>query len=207
MAGDVWPIIHAERKSLAADLDGISEDAWNTTSLCTQWTVRDVVAHMTATGRMSSASFFPKLIASGFSLARLQRKDIERERGSSVAQTLTGFKSIVDSKGRPPGPPETMLGEIIVHSEDIRRPLGIKHEYPADAATRVAEFYRRSNLIIGGKRRVTGLTLDATDTEWRAGDGPVVSGPIVSLVLAITGRPAAFTDLQGDGVSTLRERS
>ena len=72
--------------------------------------------------------------------------------------------------------------------------------------TEILDFYRGSNLLIGGKRRAAGLTLRATDTPWSAGSGPEVSGPGVSLALAITGRRAALTDLSGDGVGTLSDR-
>jgi uncharacterized protein (TIGR03083 family) len=96
---------------------------------------------------------------------------------------------------------------VIVHAEDIRRPLGIKHAYPAEAVTRVADFYKGSNLLIGSKRRIDGLTLRATDADWSHGTGPEVSGPALSLVLAMTGRTAAIEDLDGDGVATLRRRS
>jgi uncharacterized protein (TIGR03083 family) len=106
----------------------------------------------------------------------------------------------------PPGPADTWLGETIVHSEDIRRPLGIKHAYPTEAVVRVAEFYQGSNLLIGSKRRIAGLALRATDTAWAHGAGPEVSGPILSLVLAMTGRKAPLEDLEGDGVAELRTR-
>ena len=207
MAGsDVWPTIDTERKALAADLAGLSDDAWDTPSLSSPWTVRDVVAHMTATSKLSGPTFFAKLAGSGFRLTRLQAKDIARERGSSPADALARFNAQLESRGRPPGPAETMLGEVIVHAEDIRRPLGIAHMYPTDACARIAEFYAGSNLIIGGKRRVTGLALRANDTDWSHGSGPAVSGPILDLVLAITGRRAALDNLTGDGVDTLRSR-
>ena len=52
--------------SATADLDGITAQQWDTTSLCSEWTVRDVLAHMTATARLSGASFFPSFqIVSG----------------------------------------------------------------------------------------------------------------------------------------------
>jgi uncharacterized protein (TIGR03083 family) len=207
MAVDVWPAIFGERKALAADLDGITAQQWDTTSMCTEWTVRDVLAHMTASTRLSAASFFPKLIGSGFSLTKMQRKDIARERGSSPDDTLRNFKSVMESKGRPPGPVDTMLGEVIVHSQDIRRPLGISHQYATDAVVQVADFYKKSNLIIGTKRRIAGVALKATDADWSYGDGPLVSGPIVSLVSAMTGRKQALDDLTGDGVATLRGRN
>jgi hypothetical protein len=82
----------------------------------------------------------------------------------------------------------------------------ITRDYPMAAVTRVADFCRRSNLLLGGKNRSSGLTLRATDADWSAGSGPVVSGPALSLVLAITGRPAALADLSGDGLAALRAR-
>jgi len=57
------------------------------------------------------------------------------------------------------------------------------------------------------KQRIEGLTLRATDAEWSHGAGPEVSGPILSLVMAMTGRKAPLDDLTGDGVATLRSRS
>jgi hypothetical protein len=106
----------------------------------------------------------------------------------------------------PPGPIDSWLGETIVHAEDIRRPLGIAHTYPVNDVTRIAAFYRGSNLLIGGKRRAAGLTLRATDADWSAGSGPEVAGPAISLVLAITGRPAALDDLSGEGLAALNQR-
>jgi hypothetical protein len=71
---------------------------------------------------------------------------------------------------------------------------------------RVADFYKNSNLILGTKTRIAGLSLAATDTDWRHGTGPTVSGPMLSLLMAMTGRKAALDDLSGDGVATLRTR-
>jgi len=49
--------------------------------------------------------------------------------------------------------------------------------------------------------------LRATDAEWTHGTGPEVSGPILSLVMAMTGRKVADGDLTGEGLETLRSRS
>ena len=203
---DVWPTIHAERKALAADLEGITDEQWATPSMCSGWTVRDVLAHMTSAAKITPPKFVGALIGSGFSFEKAQTKGIAAERGAAPAETLARFKEQVASSKHPPGPNDTWLGEIIVHSEDIRRPLGIAHEYPTDAAVQAANFYKGSNLIIGSKKRVAGIKLRATDADWSFGDGPEVSGPIVSLVLAMTGRKPALDGLSGDGVATLRSR-
>src|ERR1700686_777333 len=156
---DIWPAVHAERKALAADLGGIAAEQWASPSLCNKWTVRDVVAHMTATAKITPATFFPKLLASGFSFARMQAKDISEEKGGSPTETLARFDAVVPSVKHPPGPVDTVLGETLIHAEDIRRPLGISHDYPTDDLVRVAEFFKASNLIIGAKRRIAGLAL------------------------------------------------
>jgi hypothetical protein len=71
----------------------------------------------------------------------------------------------------------------------------------------VADFFKGSNLIIGTKNRIAGLTLQATDTEWSHGTGPKVSGPMLSLVMAMTGRKVGDDELTGEGAATLRERA
>ncbi len=203
---EIWPVIHAERKALAADLQGLSADQWSSVSLCGEWSVRDVTAHMTAAAVMTPPEFFVKLGRNGFKFSRLQSADIARERGASTAETLTRFEAVVNSTKHPPGPTDTWLGETIIHGEDIRRPLGITREYPAGAVARVATFFTGSNLLIGAKTRITGVTLRATDADWTHGTGPEAAGPLLSLVMAMTGRKTALDDLSGDGVAALRSR-
>jgi hypothetical protein len=75
-----------------------------------------------------------------------------------------------------------------------------------DAITRTIEFYAGSNAIIGGKTRVAGLTLTATDADFTIGSGPEVSGPALALLLAASGRKSALDELTGPGVDELRKR-
>jgi uncharacterized protein (TIGR03083 family) len=207
-SGEMWSTIHAERKALAADLEALDDDkAWDTPSLCTGWTVRDLLAHMTATAKITPFSFLPKLVGSGFSFTKMADKDIAREKGANAAETLSRFKAEVTSSKHPPGPSLSWLGEAIIHSEDIRRPLAISHDYPTAAVVQVADFYKGSNLVVGAKKRIAGVTLKATDAEWTHGEGPEVSGPILSLVLAMTGRKPALADLTGAGAATLSSRA
>jgi uncharacterized protein (TIGR03083 family) len=203
---DIWPVIHTEREALATDLQALDANQWQAASLCSQWTVRDVTAHMTATAKSTPPAFFTKLAMSGFSFGRLQDKDIAAEKGASPADTLARFEAVENSTKHPPGPIDSWLGETILHAEDIRRPLAIQHEYSTDAVVRLANFYKGSNLLIGAKRRIDGLALQATDADWSHGSGPEVSGPLLSLVMAMTGRKPALDDLTGDGVATLRAR-
>jgi uncharacterized protein (TIGR03083 family) len=206
---DIWPVVHDERAALAADLTSASlgEEQWSGPSQCEGWSVRDVLAHMSATANMTPGKFFPKMIASGFSFDKVQHKGIAAERGASGAETLSRFEAVIGSEKKPPGPKDTVLGETIIHADDIRRSLGLQRTYPDDALVEVADFYKGSNLIIGTKRRIDGLALRATDTGWSYGAGPEVSGPMLPLLLAMAGRKGVLNELSGDGVDTLRQRA
>ena len=99
-----------------------------------------------------------------------------------------------------------MLGEIVTHGGDIRMPLGLKHRPDEAALVAVADNYSRTNLLIGAKKRTTGLRLAATDADWSTGTGQKSAGPLLSLILAMSGRRQACRDLAGDGLATLADR-
>lgn len=205
---DIWQMIKAERASLVDGLAALPEADWQRPSLCTEWTVRDVVGHLISTATLTPPSFFGKLVASGFSFPRMTKGEIARiTAGRSPSELVAQLAARVDSRTAPPGPSPSWLGETIVHGEDIFRALGGYHAHPVEHLVVVADFYRGSNLLIGTKSRIEGVSLRATDTDWQHGSGPEVSGPMVALVMAMTGRKAAMEDLSGDGLAVLRGRS
>lgn len=69
----------------------------------------------------------------------------------------------------------------------------------------VLEFARTAPSI-GAAKRIRGLTLVATDLDWRAGTGPAVEGSAESLLMAIAGRRGTAQELAGPGQPTLAER-
>jgi uncharacterized protein (TIGR03083 family) len=206
MGESIWPTIHAERKALADDLAGLSDGQWSTPSLCTDWSVHDVVAHLVSAAKMNPPKFFAQFAAAGFNFDRFAGKNVATEGAGGPAATLAELRAVQDRTSAPPGPKDTWLGEAIVHGEDIRRPLGISRTYPMPAVLRVISLYARSNAIIGGKKRVAGVTLKATDADFSVGAGPLVEGPALALALAASGRASALDELSGPGVETLRSR-
>ncbi len=206
MADDIWPVVHAERRALATDLSMLPPERWDTPSLCAGWTVQQVLAHMAATASVTPLPWLRKMAAAGFRFDRMVEKEIAALTADGPAATLERFQAVETSTSAPPGPKLSWLGETLVHAEDIRRPIGFEHQYPTASVVRMIEFYAGSNVLIGGKRRVAGLTLRATDTDWSRGDGPVVEGPAMSLLMATTGRKQVLEDLSGPGVEQLRRR-
>ncbi len=204
---DLWNVVAAERGALAEDLAGLTDAQWKTRSLCDDWSVRRVTAHMTATANLTPLSFLGAFAGAGFSFETFANRQIDKHLGVGTDETLARFRAIQTSTSAPPGPKVSWLGEALVHAEDIRRPLGIEHTYPMDAVREVADFYKGSNTLIGTKSRIAGLSLRATDTEWSHGEGEEAAGPMMSLLMAMTGRAAACADLEGPGVDALKARS
>ncbi|WP_129839682.1 maleylpyruvate isomerase family mycothiol-dependent enzyme [Streptomyces sp. RFCAC02] len=203
---ELWSAIHEERAALAADLAGLSDERWATPSLCAGLSVREVLAHLTAGASLTPARWLAGVIRCRFDFDRQVAVRLAEQLGATPAETLERFRRAVSSRTKPPLPPVAMLGETIVHGEDIRRPLGIRRAHPIGTVTRVAAYYRGTDMVVVAKRRVAGLGLVATDGPFRSGSGPLVTGTTLALVMAMTGREAYLDDLEGDGVALLRER-
>lgn len=206
MATDLWALIHPERQALLNDVAGLGDEQWDTLSLCAGWTVRDTLAHLTSAAKMTPGRYIGKWVGTGFRFNALNENGIAAERGATPAETVAGFRSQLTTTTHPPGPLQAMVGEAVLHGEDIRRPLGIHRQYPAETLLVVATFVTGGIGFLGGKRRSARLKLVATDAEWSHGDGPEVSGPLVSIIIALTGRKAGLADLSGDGLATLTGR-
>jgi uncharacterized protein (TIGR03083 family) len=135
---------------------------------------------------------------------------MEREAHSraqlSRQQIADRLRQRTTTTNHPPAPVMAMLGEVVVHGEDIRRPVGLPGTVADDAANACLQMYTKASFPVGGKKRIGGLRLVATDTGWSYGAGPEVSGPALSLLLAMTGRPAGLDGLSGDGAAELGQR-
>jgi len=202
-----WDMIRAERAALVDALAVLPAEAWDEPSLAAGWSVRDVVAHMIATAQMTPPKFIAAMAGAGFNFQTMTRVKIAAVKaGRTDADLVDTYRSLVPARSAPPGPAPSWLGETIVHGEDIFRSIDTYRPHPVDHVVTVGKFYSGSNLLIGAKRRIDGVTLRATDTSWTHGSGPDVSGPAIALVMAMTGRKAALDDLTGPGVDVLRSR-
>jgi uncharacterized protein (TIGR03083 family) len=205
-ATGTWSLIHAERAALAADLAHLTERQWATPSLCDRFTVREVLAHQTAGASLNPLRWMAGVIRCRFDFDQQVAMRLAEQLGATPAETLGRFRRVVTSTTKPPLPAVAMLGETVVHGEDIRRPLGIHRDYPIIALTRVADYYQGSDLVVPAKTRVRGLRLAATDGPFDVGSGALVSGTTLALVMAMAGRTLYCDELDGDGVAIVRDR-
>lgn len=201
---NVWTLVHAERQALVDDLSGVGDAQWDRPSLCPGWTVRDVAAHLVNNAKVTRLGIIRDMARARFDFDRQNANGVAAERGATPADTLARLAAVVTETKTPPAPLDSRLVEEVVHGEDIRRPLGLRHQYAPEAVTRALGYQARTSVKVGGgKQRIAGVRLVATDADLAIGEGPEVRGPALSLLLVTSGRDVALADLTGPGLAHL----
>jgi uncharacterized protein (TIGR03083 family) len=206
----LWPVVDEQRAAVADLLAMLTPDEWRRPSLCAQWTVREVAAHLTLQQlrpRDLLANLGVMLRARG-NLDRLTR-DMAARRAAEAgdARLVELLRASIGSRRPNFGvtPMET-LTDILVHGQDIAVPLGRDLPMPADIAADAAtrNWTMRWPPPFPAVKTLRRFGLRATDTDWHGGDGPAVEGPMSALLLLTCGRTVALDRLSGPGVEPLR---
>lgn len=203
---ELWSAAHDERAVLAADLSTLDEAQWSARSLCDRWNIREVLAHLTAGASIGPPRWFASALGARFDFDLHNQRRMAEHLGSSPDDTLTRFRRVANNSTSTFGPVEAWLGEVLVHAQDVRRPLGIEHTVPVEAVTAVASFYARRDFTVNSKTAAAGIRLVATDGPFSSGNGPLVTGSTMALAMAMAGRGIYCDELTGPGVETLRTR-
>ena len=200
---DVWRAIDAERIGLADLLDDLTPAEWAAPSLCAGWRVRDVAAHLTLAHMPPAPAVLAALRARG-SFDRMVHDSAVRQATLPGDEFPRRLRAMAGSRRKVPFvmPLEPLL-DVLVHGQDIARPLGRHRPMPPGAAAAAADRVWSMGWPFHAQRRLHGLRLSATDASWSAGDGLAVEGPISALLLLMTGREAALDELTGQGAGAL----
>ena len=202
----LWALAHAERAALAEDLLGLDAEQWRHGTLCGQWDVEEVVAHLIAAASLNQWRWVRSMLGARFRVDVHNQRRMDEHRGGTPAETLERFHAIIGNTIAPSGHTPAYLGEVVVHAQDIRQPLGLPRTPDVDALTPVADFFARRNFAVASRTAVTGLQLRADDGSFTTGTGPLVTGSTLALVMSMAGRAPYVDQLDGPGVPTLRAR-
>jgi uncharacterized protein (TIGR03083 family) len=201
-----WDLIHQERAEVAEMLATLTPDQWAEPALCDGWSVHVTAGHILNGAEQTPARFFGHMSMNGFRFNAMMDRDARRAGTLSSQEIIERLRATTTTTNHPPAPIVTMLGEIVVHGDDIRYPLGIPSGTSPEATVACLDMYRGARFPVGGKKRIEGLRLVATDVDWTNGTGLEVTGPGRSLMLIMTGRAVGLGGLTGDGIGMLRSR-
>jgi uncharacterized protein (TIGR03083 family) len=187
-------------------LAALTPAQWSRPSLCAGWSVQVAAGHIVAGAEQTSAGFAKGMATNLFRFNTMMDR-VARQLGAlPPSEIVERLRARTSTTNHPPAPVMAMLGEIVVHGEDIRRPLALDSDANPEAVVACLDMFSKTGFPVGAKKRVDGLRLVADDLGWSHGAGPEVSGPGLSLVLAMTGRHVGLDGLVGGGVTSLRSR-
>jgi uncharacterized protein (TIGR03083 family) len=204
---DVDERVQVERNRLLGVLEGLDEQQWRTPSLCAGWSVRELVVHLCMPYELSVPRFLAMMLRARFDFDRAADRWATADR-RSPAEALAALRATEGRRftGGPKAPAEAPLSHLVIHAEDVYRPLGVPSPAdPEDVAIVLDQLTGpHADSLAPGLQE--GLSFTATDVAWRSGDGPEVSGPAAALLTTLAGRTAGLSELSGDGVAQVRER-
>lgn len=197
-----WAVIAGQRRVLADLLAGLDDQQWERPSLCTQWRIKDVAAHVALAPQSPGVVRILAMALRARGDFDAVNRDMARAHADRSSPELVGeLRALADSRRRPAiTTTDNLLFDTLVHVQDVAVPLGLAAAMPLDAAREGATRVWRMGWPFWARRRLRGLRPTATDVEWSAGSGDEVRGPIQALLLLLTGRTgSALPQLSGPG--------
>jgi uncharacterized protein (TIGR03083 family) len=180
--------ITTERLRLADQLAELTPEQWRADSLCAGWTAHDVAGHLALATRFTLRGVFREMVRARFDFDRMEDRMSRAYAARFAPDVLVAqLRETADSPKRMPGAGvRDPLVDVLVHGQDILRPLGIEYAVPVEPGLAALE-HAVDSAFYG--RRTAGTRLVAVDADWTHGAGPEVRGTVGDLLLA-TGRKA-----------------
>jgi uncharacterized protein (TIGR03083 family) len=205
-----WQVIAEHRLGLARLLEGLSDSEWEQPSLCTGWRVRDVAAHVAMAPQVPGlGSMLTDGLRARGRFHRLNHDAAVRHAARPVPDLVAELRAHADSRRLPVVTNyRNILFDVLVHTQDIAIPVGRDVPMPLEAARAGATRVWTMGWPFWAAHRLRGMRLVATDTDWSAGAGLELRGPIAMLLLLLTGRTGvALPHLSGPGLVFVTTRS
>ena len=185
---DLQPWVAPTFEGLADLLAAAPAETWDAPSLCEKWQVRHVVAHVTMPARMTPEQFGAEMAAAGGNFGVLSDTVAARDGSRPVASQLDELRSPVLHAWQPPGGGAAgALSHAVIHSLDVTVALERPAVAPTEAVLAVLDHLTAADGAVFGIE-LTGIRLEATDTDWSWGSGETVRADSGSLVALVSGR-------------------
>ena len=196
-----------ERLQLAALLNDLDEEQLAQPSLCAGWYVKTVAAHLVSTLSDGTAAFMWMAMRRR-SMNRGINELAQRRAREPISRIISTLRQHADRQMSPPGAgPLDPLADVMIHSGDIRIPLGLPFHPDGKRAALALDFLAGPWCFAFVPRGLLkGLSLRGTDVDQVWGNGPEIRGPVAALMMTAGGRTALIDALDGPGLPALRQR-
>jgi uncharacterized protein (TIGR03083 family) len=158
--------------------------------LCRGWRVRDVAGHLAWVPTITTWEMMSVAPRAGFNPNRVNTLLALRHGSGPADQIISRIRDhagerrtakVLDARNS--------LFDAMVHSTDVAIPLGRDFPVPVGFTREGLQRVWAMGWPFSARRKLTGLRLRATDTDWTVGTGPEVAGAALSLRSFSPGAP------------------
>jgi uncharacterized protein (TIGR03083 family) len=185
---DLQPLVATTYDGLAGLLASEATESWDVPSLCDNWQVRHVVAHMTMPARLTPQQFGAEMAAAGGDFTVLSNTIADRDALLPVGDHLKALRSQLLHQWQPPGGGTAgALSHTVIHSLDITIALDRPTVAPKEGVVAVLDQLTAANGTFFGVD-LARVRIEATDADWSWGNGEALRADTGLLVALLSGR-------------------
>lgn len=200
-----WTTAAKARTDFADMLDELSQEQLAAETLCAGWTPLHIGGHIVSFVEMSLPQIMINMAKGGFNADKafqnIALQYMEMGAPAIVQSLRANAAKTAPIKSFPEG---LTVTDVAVHTQDIRRPLGLDGALDPDVVRASLDFcttHKQGKMHVP-TNDIAGLRLEATDMDWSWGSGAEVRGTGEALLLAINRRNVG-DELEGSGVGQL----
>ncbi len=200
-----WKIAGDARRDFADMIEGLDESQLAASTFCEGWNAKQVAGHLVSFVELSLPAMMLSMAKGGFNPDKAWTANAIKFADQPIADIARKLRDHAEKPSPIKSfPAELTITDVVIHTQDVRRPLGLDGAPSPDAVRAALDFctaHAKGKMMVDPKH-ISGLRLEATDMDWSWGDGDLVSGPAEAVLLGINRRQVQ-QDLTGDGVAKL----
>ena len=142
-----------EREEFASFLDGLTEEQWNSPTLCDQWRVREVAVHTVSYDELSTAGLVGRFLKGRLNTDRINAVGVADYADRAPEQITAMIRGNTEPHGLTAGfGGRIALTDGMIHQQDIRRSIGLPRTIDPERLRTALNFARFAPTIRGAWR-------------------------------------------------------
>lgn len=201
-----WDLAGTARRNFADMMEELGADQLTQQSLCAEWTAEGVLAHVTSFVETGTLAFIGTMIKCRFDFDKVSMQMADTQLRRPTPDIIASLRAkATQASALPMFPEELTVSDTVIHTQDVRRPLGLPGAIDEATLRGVLGFLTSHKMAttLVNRRPLDGVRLVASDLDWSFGDGKEITGAAEALMMGLADRPV-LDELEGAGLTAWR---